>query len=209
VTLKGRVSLSRQVCSSILFATSSMDRLRQERQRQLQKWQDLGLPVVEKLLAEDRQPDRSYVGCVAMQPPDHESLQPSSLGLEGHEITDGRFVDSSAVIDHQQPTRRQVQPLRAPTGRYRHCRHGEQEPHAQLGGCPASPCPVTPAHSGPGPEREGRHPPDGQWSASQTAVEALGDPWSCSMSTPPPSSGRPISPPALEGPAGEVRRRRG
>ena len=51
--------------------------------------------------AEDRRSDRSDVGCVAMQPPDHESLQPSSLSLECHKIADARFVESSAVVDHQ------------------------------------------------------------------------------------------------------------
>jgi hypothetical protein len=49
--------------------------------------------------AEDRQPDRPEVGGVAMQAPDHESFQPSSLGLEGHEIADAGFVESSAVVD--------------------------------------------------------------------------------------------------------------
>ena len=51
--------------------------------------------------AEDRQPDRSNVGGVAMQPPDHESLQPSSLRLERHKIANAGFVESSAVVDHQ------------------------------------------------------------------------------------------------------------
>jgi len=31
--------------------------------------------------AEDRQPDRPYVSCVAMKPPDNDSFQPSGLNL--------------------------------------------------------------------------------------------------------------------------------
>jgi hypothetical protein len=40
-----------------------------------------------------------------MQPPDHESLQPSSLRLESHEIADARFIESSAIVDHQHVAR--------------------------------------------------------------------------------------------------------
>jgi hypothetical protein len=40
-----------------------------------------------------------------MQPPDHQSLQPSSLRLQGHEITDAGFVESSGVVDHQHVAR--------------------------------------------------------------------------------------------------------
>src|SRR5215216_4980429 len=40
-----------------------------------------------------------------MQPPDHQSLQPSSLRLERHQIADARFVESSAVVDHQHVAR--------------------------------------------------------------------------------------------------------
>jgi hypothetical protein len=51
--------------------------------------------------AEDREPDRSYVSRVAMQAPDHETLQPGSLSLQSHQITDARFIGSSAIVDHQ------------------------------------------------------------------------------------------------------------
>ena len=40
-----------------------------------------------------------------MQAPDHESLQPGSLSLERHQITDAGFVESSAVVDHQHVAR--------------------------------------------------------------------------------------------------------
>ena len=51
--------------------------------------------------AEDWQPNRSYVSCVAMEPPDHDSLQSSGLGFQSHEIADTTFIELSAVVDHQ------------------------------------------------------------------------------------------------------------
>ena len=55
--------------------------------------------------AEDRQPNRLHVSCVAMQPPDHHSRQPSSLSLESHEIAHATLIESSAVVDHQHVAR--------------------------------------------------------------------------------------------------------
>jgi len=55
--------------------------------------------------AEDRQPDRSDVSCVAMQSLDHDSRQPSSLSLENHEITDATLIEPSAIVDHQHVAR--------------------------------------------------------------------------------------------------------
>ena len=51
--------------------------------------------------AEDWQPNRTYVRCVAMEPPDHDSVQSSSLGFQSHEIAYTTFIESSAVVDHQ------------------------------------------------------------------------------------------------------------
>src|SRR5918996_986760 len=62
-------------------------------------------PGWDRSQAEDRQPNRSYVSRVPMEPPDHESLQPSSLSLQSHQIADARFVESSAIVDDQHVAR--------------------------------------------------------------------------------------------------------
>ncbi len=51
--------------------------------------------------AEDWQPNRSYVRCVAMEPPDHDAVQSSSLGFQSYEIAYTTFIKSSAIVDHQ------------------------------------------------------------------------------------------------------------
>ncbi len=51
--------------------------------------------------AEDRQPDRAYVGRIAMQPPDHDPLKSCLLGFQSHEVADTALVETSAVIDYQ------------------------------------------------------------------------------------------------------------
>ena len=36
-----------------------------------------------------------------MQPPDHDSIQSSSLRFQSHEIAYTTFIESSAIVDHQ------------------------------------------------------------------------------------------------------------
>jgi len=43
-----------------------------------------------------------------MQPPDHYSVQLSSPSLESHKIADARFIESSAIVDHQHVARRSL-----------------------------------------------------------------------------------------------------
>ena len=51
--------------------------------------------------AEDRQPDRLDVGGVAMQPPDHDSVQPCSLCLQNHQVADATLIEAPVVVGHQ------------------------------------------------------------------------------------------------------------
>jgi hypothetical protein len=36
-----------------------------------------------------------------MEPPDHDSVQSSSVGFQSHEIAYTTFIESSAIVDHQ------------------------------------------------------------------------------------------------------------
>lgn len=56
--------------------------------------------------AEDRQPDRPDVSCVAMQAPDDDSRQPGSLSLKRHQIADAALIEPTAVVDHEHVTGR-------------------------------------------------------------------------------------------------------
>src|ERR1051326_4874993 len=51
--------------------------------------------------AEYRQPDRPYVSCIAMKPPDNDSFQPSGLNLQSHKIAHTTFIESSPLLHHQ------------------------------------------------------------------------------------------------------------
>ena len=51
--------------------------------------------------AEDRQPDRLDVGGVAMQSPDHDSVQPRSLSLQDHQVADATLIEAPVVVGHQ------------------------------------------------------------------------------------------------------------
>jgi hypothetical protein len=110
----------------------------------------------------------SAVSRCSPRPPAPPAQQPAPRAPRDHRRRLRRVVRRC-----RPPTPRQVQPPRAPPEGYRQCRHVAQAPPAQPGDCLASPCAVPPARTGPGPEREGRHPPDGQSSASQTGAEAL------------------------------------
>src|SRR3984957_5106851 len=59
----------------------------------------------ERAQAEDRQPDRLDVGGVAMQPPDHDAVQPRRLSLKNHQVADAALIEAPVVVDYQHVAR--------------------------------------------------------------------------------------------------------